>query len=608
MFQSFDVKSSPDTGAARIASLRAEMAAAGVDAFLVPHADEHQSEYLPPHAERLAWLTGFTGSAGFCIVTADKAVLFVDGRYTLQAAVQTDPAVFTVESLVDNPPSQWLSTHAQDGMKAGYDPWLVTIGQEKTFAKALARKNGSLVPLDNLVDRVWSDRPAPPAGPVALHPTLYTGRTASEKLTELAETTRQAGADYCVMTDPVSVAWTFNIRGSDVSHIPVALAFALLPAQEDASPGKPTLFIDETKIGDAIRAAVEELAEIAAPDDMLDALARLAEGRTFLCDPALVAAAIAEAIKSAGGRIVEARDPATLPRAIKNEAEIAGSRAAHLRDGVAVARFLAWLDRQAPGTTDEISVASRLEAFRAQTATEMNAELKEISFDTISGSGPNGAIVHYRVTNETNRTLEGNSLYLVDSGAQYEDGTTDITRTIAIGEPPQGAAEDFTLVLKGHIAIATARFPQGTRGIEIDGFARHALWQRGKDYAHGTGHGVGAYLSVHEGPASISKRGMEALEAGMILSNEPGFYREGRYGIRIENLVLVRACEELGGGFLDFETLTFAPIDRRLIDVTLLTPDEIDWLNAYHAAVREKIAPHLGETDRAWLEAACAKL
>ncbi len=372
--------------------------------------------------------------------------------------------------------------------------------------------------------------------------------------------------------------------------------------------GRPTLFIDPDKLGEAVRADIEAVADIAAPDALLAHLAETAAGKRFLCDPALVACAIADTIAEAGGEIVEERDPATLPRAIKNEAEIAGSRAAHLRDGVAVARFLAWLDRQAPGTTDEISVAESLEGFRAGTAREMNSELKDISFDTISGAGPNGAIVHYRVTTDTNRTLEANSLYLVDSGGQYEDGTTDITRTVAIGEPPAGAAEDFTLVLKGHIAIATARFPDGTRGIEIDGFARRALWERGKDYAHGTGHGVGAYLSVHEGPASISKRGMEPLKPGMILSNEPGYYREGAYGIRIENLVLVRDSEVAGEGFMEFETLTFASIDRRLIDLSLLTPAEIAWLDAYHEAVRGRLAPHLDGEDLVWLEAACAPL
>ena len=603
MFQKFDVTASPTTGAPRIAALRAEMEKEGVDAFLVPHADEHQSEYLPPSAERLAWLTGFTGSAGFCIVTADRAVLFVDGRYTLQAATQTDPAVFEVASLIDTPPSSWLGRHARKGMRVAYDPWLITIGQRKGFRRALADREAELVALDNLVDRIWTDRPAPPATPVVTQKMEHAGRSAADKIAELATATAEAGADTCVLTDTVSVAWSFNIRGGDVAHIPVTLAFALVPAE-----GRPTLFIDPDKLDEAVRAQIESVADIAAPDTLLAQLAKAAAGKRFLCDPALVACAIADAIVEAGGEIVEERDPATLPRAIKNEAEIAGSRAAHLRDGVAVARFLAWLDRQTPGTADEIAVARSLEGFRADTAREMNSELKDISFDTISGAGPNGAIVHYRVTTETNRTLEADSLYLVDSGGQYEDGTTDITRTVAIGEPPAGAAEDFTLVLKGHIAIATARFPEGTRGVDIDGFARRALWERGKDYAHGTGHGVGAYLSVHEGPASISKRGMEPLKAGMILSNEPGYYREGAYGIRIENLVLVRDSEVAGEGFMEFETLTFAPIDRRLIDRSLLTPAEIAWLDAYHTAVHERLAPHLDGEDLAWLNAACAPL
>ncbi|MEC9344329.1 MAG: aminopeptidase P family protein [Pseudomonadota bacterium] len=612
MFQNFDVRSSPATGASRIAALRAEMEKAGVDAFLVPHADEHQSEYLPASAERLAWLTGFTGSAGFCIVTASEAVLFVDGRYTLQAAQQTDGELFAIESLIDHPPSKWLGANATAGMKVGFDPWLVTIGQKKRFTRALERQGAALVPTANLVDRVWADRPAPPAMPVVQHPLIFAGRSAEDKLADLAGAISESGADFCVLSDTVSVAWAFNIRGGDVSHIPVALAYALIAAN-----GRPVLFVDPARMEDDAAAALAVIADIAAPASLSTTLAAHAEGKRFLCDPALVASAIADCIIEAGGTIVEGRDPVALPRAVKNEAEIAGSRAAHLRDGVAVTRFLAWLDRQAAaqagggvGTIvlDEIAAASQLEQFRADTATAMNVELREIAFDTISGAGANGAIVHYRVTTRSNRPLAPGSLYLVDSGGQYEDGTTDITRTIAIGTPPKGAAQDFTLVLKGHIAIATARFPGGTRGLDIDAFARRALWDHGKDYAHGTGHGVGAYLSVHEGPASISRRGEEPLKPGMILSNEPGYYREGVYGIRIENLLLVRESDGPGEGFLDFETLTLAPIDRRLIDTTLLLPSEIAWLDAYHARVADMLSPHLEDADSAWLASACAPL
>jgi len=602
MFQTFENRSSPAVAAPRVAMLRAAMHRVGVDAFLVPHADEHQSEYLPADSERLAWLTGFTGSAGYCVVTADRAVLFVDGRYTLQAKNQTDPAIFSIESLVDNPPAQWLEQHATAGMKVGYDPWLVTIDQEKRFAKALTKSGGSLVPTENLIDRLWTDRPGRPLGRVELHPLEFAGRSATDKLAELAQVIAEADADYCVMSDPSAIAWTFNIRGADVPHIPVALSFALLAAER-----RPVLFIDPHKLDADTDAALSAIADLDGPDQLTEAISRLGRGRRFVCDPALVAAAIAHAIAEAGGAVVSAPDPVAPRRAVKNDAEISGMRAAHLRDGVAVVRFLAWLDRQKPGTVDEIGAAAKLESLREETATAMNSELREISFDTISGAGPNGAIVHYRVSTTTNARLAPGSLYLVDSGAQFGDGTTDITRTVAIGTPPAGAATDYTLVLKGHIAIATTRFPEGTRGIEIDAFARRALWEHGKDYAHGTGHGVGAYLSVHEGPASISRRGMEKILAGMVLSNEPGYYREGVYGIRIENLVLVQPASD-HPGFLEFETLTLAPLDRRLIETRLLSGLERAWVNAYHAHVEAMLSAHLDEADANWLKRACAPI
>ncbi|GIL01042.1 MAG: Xaa-Pro aminopeptidase [Alphaproteobacteria bacterium] len=602
MFQTFDERSSPAAAAARIGRLREEMRREGLDAFLVPHADEHQSEYPPADAERLAWLTGFTGSAGFCIVTPDRAVLFVDGRYTLQARAQTDPGLIEIDNLIDHPPSAWLEANATAGMKVGFDPWLVTIEQKKRFTRALAKRDAALVPAANLIDRIWTDRPARPSGRVSLHPIEFAGRPAPEKLDELSRAVAEAGADHCVLTDPASVAWAFNIRGDDVRHIPVALAFALISAE-----GQPVLFIDAAKPDDAARAALGAICRLADPATLLGEIAGIAHGRKFLCDRALVASAIERCIADHGGIVVAGDDPVAMRRAVKNEAEIVGMRAAHLRDGVAVSRFLAWLDRQPPGILDEIGAAVRLEAIRAETAAQMNSELKDLSFDTISAAGAHGAIVHYRVTTATNAPLAADTLYLVDSGAQFVDGTTDITRTVAIGRPPAGAREDFTLVLKGHIAIANARFPQGTRGIDIDAFARRPLWDRGRDYAHGTGHGIGAYLSVHEGPASISRRGLVALKAGMILSNEPGFYREGAYGIRIENLVLVRDCADFER-FLEFETLTLAPIDRRLIDAGLLSPDEVAWLDAYHARVRTALSAHLDENDRAWLAAACAPL
>jgi Xaa-Pro aminopeptidase len=601
MFQSFEDKSETASTPARIAALRAEMAKEGIDAFLVPHADEQQNEYLPASAERLAWLTGFTGSAGFAIVTADRAVLFTDGRYTLQAARQTLPELVTIENLIELPPHKWLERNAQKGMQVGFHPWLLTLSQRRDFEKSLAKAGAKLVAVPNPIDAVWIRRPPPPLKPVVAHPILHAGKPAAEKLAEIGKAIAQAKADWFVLTDPSSLAWAFNLRGGDIPHSPVVLGFALVPAS-----GRPLMFLNERNL-DVAKADILPLADLREPGELVSSIAELAPGKRMLCDPSTAAAAICDAVTDAGGVLVEGRDPCVLPRACKNDAEISGSRAAHLRDGVALTRHLAWLSRQAPGTVDEIGAARHLEKARAATAAEMNSELKEISFDTISGAGANGAIIHYRVTRASNAKLQGGALYLSDSGGQYADGTTDVTRTIAVGEPPQGAVADFTAVLKGHIAIATLRFPQGARGVEIDAFARHALWKLGKDYAHGTGHGVGAYLSVHEGPASISKRGMEPLLPGMILSNEPGYYVEGRYGIRIENLILVR--ESPGHpGFLEFETLTLAPIDRALIDKSLLRADEIAWLDAYHRHVFDALSPHMRGADRNWLKTMCRAL
>ncbi len=600
MFQQFTVKSQRQLSAARIAAVRAEMHKHRLDGFLVPHADEHQSEYLPENAERLAWLTGFTGSAGFAVLTTQRCVLFVDGRYSLQASQQIDSAVTEIDSLIDNPPSKWFATNVSAGQRIGFDPWLLTISQRREFAKALKKAGAELVQVENLIDACWHDRPADPQGRVIPHPEIHTGKSAALKLAQLGDAIAEAGADAFVMGDLTCIAWTFNIRGADVTHIPVTQAYAILRAAE-----RPLLFIEQSKLEPEARSALEAVCDLYSPPTLAGELARLSIDKRIGCDPFGTSAAIAGLIEKAGGEIVEMRDPVLLPRAIKNDSEIAGSRAAHRRDGVAMARYLRWLDTQPPASLDEIAAATALEEIRRQTATRMNSELAEISFDTISGAGANGAIVHYRVTTETNARLEPGSLYLSDSGAQYADGTTDITRTIAIGAAPPNAARDFTLVLKGHIAIATARFPAGTRGMDLDPLARQFLWKAGKDYGHGTGHGVGAYLSVHEGPQSISKRGAEPLKTGMILSNEPGFYVEGQYGIRIENLVLVRDCADYPG-FLEFETLTLAPIDRRLIDISLLDAHERDWLNAYHARVFDTVAPSLEHADSDWLRQACA--
>ncbi len=607
MFQTFESKSEPGKVADRVAALRHEMKRARLDAFLVPHADEYQNEYLPPCAERLAWLTGFSGSAGFAIVAAKTATLFVDGRYTLQAQDQTDMSVFSIESLIDLPPEKWLAGNAQKAWRIGFDPALLTIAQAERFGEKAKAMGASLVATKNLVDRIWTDRLPEPTGRISIQKMPQAGERARDKLAKLSKAVADAGADFCMLTDPISVAWAFNIRGDDLAHIPVSLVRAILRAQ-----GDPLIFASATRLNRETDAYLTQLARVCDPSELESKLAELATGGAkVLCDRDRVSAALGNAIRKAGGKIVSGRDPVVLPRAIKNKIEIAGSRAAHLRDGVAVVRFLAWIDRQKPGSVDEIGAAQRLEALRTETATAMGSKLLDISFDTISGAGPNGAIVHYRVTEKSNAVLKPNSLYLVDSGAQYRDGTTDITRTVAIGDPYDQARTDFTLVLKGHIAIATARFPKGTRGVDLDALARIALWRHGMDYAHGTGHGIGSYLSVHEGPQSLSRRGMEPLVPGMILSNEPGFYREGRHGIRIENLLLVHDAQHLSTGNVEtmgFETLTLAPIDQSLIDTSLMTRDELIWLDSYHAHVLNELAPHLDKRDREWLENACLPL
>jgi Xaa-Pro aminopeptidase len=589
----------------KLKGLRDSLAVLGLTGFLVPHGDEHQSEYPPPSSERLAWLTGFTGSAGFAIVLKDAAAIFVDGRYTLQAAAQVDP-VFAREHLIENPPSKWLAGHAKSGDRIGYDPWLLTLADVRRFTDAAKSAGAGLVPVEaNPIDALWLDRPAPPLGAVALHPASLAGEEAAAKIARLQSLVAAKNADAAVLTQPDSIAWLLNIRGADVAHNPTALAFAVLPAA-----GRPALFIDGRKLSNSVRTALASLAEIEAPASLAAGLAALG-GKRVLLDPQATADAIRKMIADAGGTIVEGQDPVALPKARKNETELAGMRRAHLRDGAAMVRFLRWLDEAPPGTVDEIAAAERLRAFRAEAAAKDGMELVDLSFDTISGAGPNGAIVHYRVTPETNRRLESGSLYLVDSGAQYRDGTTDITRTVAVGAPSAEMRERFTLVLKGHIAIATARFPVGASGAQLDTLARIALWKAGCDYDHGTGHGVGAFLSVHEGPARISKMGSVPLEAGMVLSNEPGYYKAGAYGIRTENLVIVTPPAAIPGGdrdMLGFETLTLCPIDRRLVDIALLTADEIAWFDAYHAWVKASLTPLLDAANRDWLTAATTPL
>ncbi|KQT86065.1 aminopeptidase P family protein [Aurantimonas sp. Leaf443] len=606
MFQSFDETADFSQSASRLARLRAALTDAGVDGFLVPRADEHQGEYIPDSAARLAWLTGFSGSAGMAVVLRDRAALLVDGRYTLQVRSQIDTGAVEPVSTVETSLEAFLA-EAAPGASIGYDPWLHTSGEVARLEKALAATGGRLVALaHNPVDRIWNDRPAPPQGRAALHPEALAGESAAAKLERMRAAMAKADVAATVLTDPSSIAWTFNLRGSDVPHTPLMLAFAILPRE-----GRPVLFVDGAKLDAETRAALAPLAEIEAPDGLEAALRRRARGGRIGLDPALAARRLFDLVEQAGGTAVEFADPARLPRAVKNAAELDGARAAHRRDGAAVCAFLAWLDGQEPGTLTEIGAAKALEAARAERGRKEGMDLLDISFDTIAGSGPNGAIVHYRVNENSDRTLRAGELFLLDSGAQYRDGTTDITRTVPIG--PVGADERrmFTLVLKGMIAISTARFPKGTRGLDLDPLARIALWKAGVNYAHGTGHGVGSYLAVHEGPQSLSPRGAAVLLPGMILSNEPGYYREGEFGIRIENLVVVEEARPIEGGDLPmhaFETLTLVPVDRRLVEVGLLTPEERDWLDAYHARVRAEIAPLLDERARAWLEEKTAPL
>jgi Xaa-Pro aminopeptidase len=593
----------------RLKRLRAALAEAHLAGFMVPHADEHQSEYPPPAAARLAWLTGFTGSAGAAVVLADAAAVFVDGRYTLQARAEVDAKLFGLEHLIETPPAKWLKARLKPGDRIGYDPWLMTVAEVRRLAEVCKDAEAELVAVaGNPIDQVWDDRPPPPLAPVVLYPAALAGEAARDKIATLQAGLAEGKADAAVLINADSIAWTFNIRGGDISHDPVALAYAILPRE-----GKPSLFIDGRKLSNSVRAALLDLTDIHEPAELTSILAgRGRDGAKVLLAPKATPEAIAAAIRDAGGTIVEGADPAELPKAKKNETEIAGARRAQIRDGAAMVRFLAWLDAHAgAGALDEIAAAEKLAAFRAETAKADGSELVDLSFDTISGAGPNGAIVHYRVSPATNRRLEPDSLYLVDSGAQYQDGTTDITRTVAIGTPTAEMRDRFTRVLKGNIAIATLRFPKGTNGAQIDAFARRALWDAGLDYDHGTGHGIGAFLSVHEGPANISKRGEAVFEPGMIVSDEPGYYKTGAYGIRVENLLLVTPPAPIPGGereMLAFEVMTLCPIDRRLIEPRLLTTEEIAWLDAYHARLSPALDRLLDEDQRSWLEAATRPL
>lgn len=608
MFQTFDSEGDISRGAERVGRLREWLAARGLHGFVVPRSDEHQGEYVAPHSERLRWLTGFSGSAGAAIVLSDEAVVFVDGRYTLQVRDQVDLDIFGIESFVDNPPPAWIAGNLPKGARLGFDPWLHTIGDARALRKAAEKAGAVLVALDeNPIDAIWTDQPAPPLAPVEIHPIEFAGELAKDKLARLAATLDEAGATHAVLTDPSSIAWAFNIRGADVPHTPLALGFAML-----ATEGLPLLFLDERKLGIEQKAYLTQLSELRAPDTLEAEIAGLAKADAKIAlDPVLAAERLRLLVEDNGGTVVSMADPARLPRATKNAAEIAGSRAAHRRDGAAMARLLCWLDAQEPGALNEIAVVTKLEETRRKVGEETQMPLRDVSFSTISGAGPNGAIIHYRVSTATNRRLEAGELFLLDSGAQYRDGTTDVTRTVAVGAPTPEMCDRFTLVLKGMIRLSMARFPAGTRGAELDPLARAALWNAGLDYAHGTGHGVGSYLAVHEGPQRIARTGTEKLLEGMILSNEPGYYKPGEYGIRCENLILVTPATDVPGGEIamhGFETLTLVPFDARLIRAELLSDEERGWLDAYHARVLAEIGPMLDGEALGWLEGATRPL
>jgi Xaa-Pro aminopeptidase len=603
-FQSFEDRAERAASGPRVAALRTELARRDLTGWIVPRSDRQQNEYVPACEERLAWLTGFTGSAGAAIVLMDRAVLFVDGRYTLQAREQVDPSLFSIEHLVEMPLDRWIEANLSPGDRLGYDPWLHTVEGADRLGKACAAASAALVPVEpDAIDAIWTDRPAPPLGAVTLHDLRFAGEAAEDKLARIRAEAAKLRADALVISDPHAVAWTFNIRGADVAHTPLPLAFAIVP-----QAGRAALYIDGRKLSNDVRYRLEALADVREPSDFVSALTALGEAKkTVRLDQATAADALARLISGRGGRVARGPDPIALMKAVKNEVEIAGARAAHVRDGAAVARFLAWLDREAArGTLTEIDAVAALESFRRDTGL-----LKDISFPTIAGAGPDGAIVHYRVTGKTNRVIAPGELFLIDSGGQYQDGTTDITRTVAVGTPTAEMRDRFTRVLQGHIAIARAVFPDGTTGAQLDSFARQFLWAEGLDFDHGTGHGVGSYLSVHEGPARISKLGSAALERGMILSNEPGYYKGGAYGIRIENLVLVVEAAPVPGAekaLNAFETLTLAPIDRRLVVAQMLAAEEAAWLDRYHARVGETLSPLVDAETRAWLAAATRPL
>ncbi|MHA7900191.1 MAG: aminopeptidase P family protein [Henriciella sp.] len=603
MKQNFDVKGGPQIGRDNLPKLRQVMAAQGLDGFYVPHEDEYQNEYLPDANERLAWVSGFTGSFGSAMILTDRAALFIDGRYTIQAADQTDPALFDRVAVPDPGPFGWLAAQDLADQSIGYDPALMTPNDVAQFAQAVQKAGANIVAVsENPIDQAWQDRPAHPLQPILPHDLKFAGQAADEKRAEIAAQLRADGADAVVITSPASIAWLFNIRGGDVACSPLPLARAIL-----RSDGSATLLMDPAKESEGLRQHLGNQVTIADLNQLEPELAGL-KGQTVSLDPALASAWFFQTLEAAGARILRQQDPVLLPKACKNAAELSGTAAAHRRDGAAVTNFLHWLDTEAQsGSYTEIDAALKLLDFRA-----VDTSMQDMSFETISGAGPNGALPHYRVSSASNLALSPGTLYLVDSGGQYPDGTTDITRTVAIGTPSQDMKRHYTLVLKGHIALDRVRFPEGTTGTHLDTLARHALWQAGLDYDHGTGHGVGVYLGVHEGPQRIAKAwNATPLMPGMIVSNEPGYYREGAYGIRIENLQYVTPAEDIDGGdrpMLGFECLTFAPLARDLIEPGLLSPEERDWVDDYHQRVLSEIGPLVDGDVADWLAQACLPL
>jgi Xaa-Pro aminopeptidase len=595
-FQSFSELGGPGDRDGRLTELRRELDKLGIQGFIVPRADEHQNEYVPANAERLLWLTGFAGSAGIAVILKDKAALFVDGRYTEQARLQVDTSAFELRHAVDDPPAEWIGRNLRPGDRLGYDPRLLTPDSVWKFALACRKAQAELIAIDaDPIDAVWRDRPAAPLGVITKHKMRFAGESAAAKIASVRKALN--GIDGLLVSDPHNLAWLFNIRGSDVSHTPLPLGFAYVRAE-----GRPVLFLDSRKLSAAVQDSLGELAEQLEPDALEPFVRQLGQdGAHVVFDAATAPALLTQALERAGGKADIGKDPIALMKAAKNRAELAGARAAHQRDGAAMARFLAWFDAEVSRRKlTEIDAVNALEAFRRATGA-----LKDISFPTIAAAGPNSALPHYRVTLASNSTID-RGIFLIDSGGQYEDGTTDITRTIAIGRPTPLMRDRFTRVLKGHIAVARAVFPKGTTGGQIDALARLPLWQVGSDFDHGVGHGVGSYLSVHEGPHRISKKAETPLVPGMILSNEPGYYLPGGFGIRIENLVVVesRTIANSDRDMLGFETLTLAPIDLRLIDWKLMDPEEIKWLNDYHARVRKTLSPLVDSATRRWLAAA----